>query len=236
MGGRPPVACPQNRDPRQGLALDTALGSAQGTQLGVGSVEPRWAQSRVPVCVSQYSGGLRQQWAPLGPQAVPEPAGAPPSAVPLNPGDPALGLGASIRHDIRQGPRFLTHQESHHGREGARPPQLDGLRPRKTPGSRPLPSLPSSADLGCAGPTRADASRPGSPGQTGGPESRHRTPCRCGQSPDGEDTGAQRTQAALAVAQLRGDRVQWNWACLAPEAGLAQGPLQLGRWLVTVKG
>ena len=83
------MACPQNRDPRQRLALDTA----PGTQLGVGSVEPRWAQSRVPVCVSQYSGGLRQQWAPLGPQALPEPAGALPSAVPLNPGDAALGLG-----------------------------------------------------------------------------------------------------------------------------------------------
>lgn len=65
------MACPQNRDPRQGLALDTALGSAQGTQLGVGSVKPRWAQSRVPVCVSQYSGGLRQQWnwACLAPEA-----------------------------------------------------------------------------------------------------------------------------------------------------------------------
>lgn len=57
-GGRrsSPPACPQIGDPRRAPALDTALGSVQGPQLGAGSVEPRAGPGSVSVSVAEGGG------------------------------------------------------------------------------------------------------------------------------------------------------------------------------------
>lgn len=56
-GGRSsPPTCPQIGDPRRAPALDTALGSMQGPQLGTGSVEPRAGPGSVSVSVAEGGG------------------------------------------------------------------------------------------------------------------------------------------------------------------------------------